>query len=603
MDNQNESSRLSKFAPPVIGLLAALAIFALSLGAYYLHYFPYEDDFSLIRFSAVQNSPVPSTWLTRGFSDYFANDPQCATRNFGFDRPVANATFYLESLFYRSAEGPLLLASNFLCWILSAWLIYAIARRLGAGRWLASLGILLYALSPCWYRVLLHASFRNNGLSASFLLAAAWILLGKDAVRSWGRLAAVGILTALAAGAHEQGLTSLPVFVVGIAWLSFKTEGRWRLGRIALAILIVAAPPLLMLTCFHLMNPAYGTSYVTSGFADSLSQSRHLTALGIHSTLLIGAIKLAVRLVTAVISTIGAFAPVGADNMAHLGLYFGIVIFLLAAAATLAVINRFPRLILPVGALLLYAFGRSVGIPSAEPRFTHMEVAWAIIALVCVLSAALASRHRTAIITGTAAAVLLFAFNAVSYNATILKRHSILLRRNQVDREAFHRIQSAAAEHPGAQVILVNDQAAMWSARSMLKLSGFTGDDFEILPTIGNFPSTDVLRDFSSCPVTTSVERLPAVLQVRLDYPRGCAVSTFGRDIACDEKRYQMDGRRNAAAWSAYIRHAENQGLFPSPLIQEVPLQPDRPLVVIAWRDRLTAPEVSAVATERALAP
>src|ERR1700723_3873377 len=150
LNNQNVSSRLSKFAPPAISILAALVIFALSLGTYYRHYFPYEDDFSLIRYSAAQNSPAPVTWITKGFSEYFANDPQCATRYFGFDRPVANATFYLESLLYRSAEGPLLLMTNVLCWIVSAWFIYGIARRLGASRWFASLGILLYALSPCW---------------------------------------------------------------------------------------------------------------------------------------------------------------------------------------------------------------------------------------------------------------------------------------------------------------------------------------------------------------------------------------------------------------------------------------------------------------------
>src|SRR5271166_2679306 len=267
--------------------MAALAIFALSLGNYCLHYFPFEDDFSLIRYSAVQNSPAPSTWITRGFADYFANDPECATKNFGFDRPVANATFYLESLFYRSPQGPLLLATNILCWIISAWLVYGIAVRLGASPWIASAGILLYALSPCWYRVLIHASFRNNGLAACFLLAASYVLLKKDAVRSWARLVAAGLLIALAAGSHEQGFTSLPVFAVGVAWLSFKTEGRWRMGRIAVAILAVAAPSLLILTSFRLMNPMYGGGYVMSGFRDSLTQSRHLAALGIHNPSLI----------------------------------------------------------------------------------------------------------------------------------------------------------------------------------------------------------------------------------------------------------------------------------------------------------------------------
>ncbi len=126
----------------------------------------------------------------------------------------------------------------------------------GLARWIALAGILLYALSPCWYRVLIHASFRNNGLAACFLLAASYVLLKKDAVRSWARLVAAGI-TSRSCGLvpHEQGFTSLPVFAVGVAWLSYKTEGKWRMGRIAVAILAVAAPSLLILTSFRLMNP------------------------------------------------------------------------------------------------------------------------------------------------------------------------------------------------------------------------------------------------------------------------------------------------------------------------------------------------------------
>src|ERR1700678_1755891 len=101
VDNHNESSRFLRLAPGAIGILMTMLIFALSLGTYYIHYFPYEDDFSLIRYSAAQNSPAPSTWITNGFAKYFANDPNCITGAFGFVRPVANATIYLESLLHR----------------------------------------------------------------------------------------------------------------------------------------------------------------------------------------------------------------------------------------------------------------------------------------------------------------------------------------------------------------------------------------------------------------------------------------------------------------------------------------------------------------------
>lgn len=595
--------RWSRFALPAIGILASLAIFALSLGSYYLNYFPYEDDFSLIRYSAVQNSPAPTTWITKGFSEYFANDPQCVTANFGFDRPLANATYYLESLFYRSAQGPLLLATNLLCWIVSAWFIYGIARRLGASRWIASAGILLYALSPCWYRDLIHSAFRNNGVAACFVLAAWYVLLEEKAVRSWMRLLVAGVLVALGAGAHEQALTSLPVLAVAIAWLSFKAEDGWRFGRIAAAVAVIAAPSLLLVACFHLMNPAYGSSYVSSGFMDTLSHSNHLEALGIHSPLLVKTIKGAVRVIVALFSAMSALTPLGADNMAKLTPLFGVAIFVLAMFASVAVLKRAPRQVLPLGVLVLYAVGRSIGIPSAEPRFMHMEVAWGIVMLACALSAGLASGNRTAVISGFAAALGLLAFNVVSYNASIVKRHSALLGRDAVDREAFDRIQSAAAKYPAAHVILINDQEGMWSARAMLELAGFKKGSFEILPTIGNFPSTDVLHDFSACPVSAQVSRLATNLQVQVGYPAGCTVSTFGRDLACESRDYQMTGRPHAAAWSAYLDQVTNEWLLRPPLIDEVPVQPGQPLVIIAWRDRLSVPYVDALSNESELPP
>jgi hypothetical protein len=596
LNNPGIGIRTSKFAS-AISLLAVVLIFVSSLGSYCLHYFPYEDDFSLLRYSAVQNSPAPITWITQGFSQYFANDPQCATRAFGFDRPVANATFYLESFLYRSAEGPSLLSTNILCWIVSAWFVYAIARRLGATRWVASSGILLYALSPCWYRVLIHASFRNNGLSTCFVLAASYVLLKQDAVRSWPRLLLAGVLLALAAGSHEQGFTSLPVFAVGIAWLSFKTEGKWRTGRIVLAIAAVVLPSVLMLGCFRLLNPMYGSSYVTAGFFGSLTQSRRLTSVGIHSPLLTGTIKLIFRVFSATISAMGAFTPLSGENMLHLNPYVGLVIFVLTIIASGAIIKRFPGQIIPVVALILYAVGRSVGIPSAEARFTQMEVAWGVVALVCALSAGVVSADRLAMTTATIAALGLVAFNVFSYNATILSRHSLLKSRNEVDRKAFYSIR-AASKYTGAQVILVNDHSGIESSRDMLILAGLHSDQLEILPTVMNSTSTDTLQDVAACPVTTQLLRLPSTLQIRLEYPIGCTVFFFGRDLGCMSAQYRLAGRSHSAAWTAFVQRVENQGLYPSPLIDDVPIQPGKPLILIVWRDRFSVPEVISMASE-----
>jgi hypothetical protein len=230
-----------------------------------------------------------------------------------------------------------------------------------------------------------------------------------------------------------------------------------------------------------------------------------------------------------------------------------------------------------------------------------MEVAWGIIALVCALSAGFASDDRIAIVTGVGATLGLLAFNIISYNATILKPRMILLYRNEVDREAFHHIRSAAQRYPNAQVILANDQAAMWSARAMLDLAGFKSKDFEILPTINNAPSTDVSRDFAACPVTTEIAQLSTTLQIRLFYPVGCSASTFGRDITCTAKCYKEGNRPFAAAWSACLQQTMNRGPCPSPLVDDMPVQPGRPLVVIAWRDRFSVPDVRILSNESGL--
>ncbi len=70
-------------------------------------------------------------------------------------------------------------------------------------------------------------------------------------------------------------------------------------------------------------------------FLDSLTQSRHLTSLGIHNPLLIGIIKLTVRVISALISALGAFTPLGGENLAQLNPYLGIIIFVLAILASL----------------------------------------------------------------------------------------------------------------------------------------------------------------------------------------------------------------------------------------------------------------------------
>jgi hypothetical protein len=135
----------------------------------------------------------------------------------------------------------------------------------------------------------------------------------------------------------------------------------------------------------------------------------------------------------------------------------------------------------------------------------------------------------------------------------------------------------------------------------MLTLAGFTSDRLEILPTVINATSMDTVRDVAACPATTRMSRFATTLQIQLDYPAGCAVYFFGRDLGCMVQSYQSAGRFHSAAWAAFLEQSEKQGLYPSPLIHDVPIQAGRPLAVIVWHDRLSAPDVTAMHNEIAI--
>ena len=334
----------------------------------------------------------------------------------------------------------------------------------------------------------------------------------------------------------------------------------------------------------------YGVSYATTGFFDSLRQSDRLAAMGIHSSLLTAIIKLPARLLGAAMATLEAFTPAGVDHMAEPATIIGALIFVLAATAVIAGRRDRSAQIFPAVIFLLYTLGRSIAMPTADARFMQMEVAWGVILLMCALSAGLASRNRTAAVAAAFAAIGVLGFNVVSYSHTIIARHAILSRREEVDRDAFRQLRTAAVQHPGARVVLINDQAGMWAARAMLQLAGFEDRDFEILPTIDNWPSTDVVHDFAKCAVNARLHPLPAAVEIDVDYPMGCSASVFGRSLECTVARYRADHRTSAMAWAECLQDRNNLPACGSPLVHELPRELGRSLLVIVWHRRLSVP-------------
>ncbi len=576
--------------PAVTAAITLLFVFGLvyaALGTYWSSYFPYEDDYSLLHFSAREAGASPVAWVTRGFTEYFQNDPACPLPAWGYVRPLVNLTHYLESFLGPRPEGFRLMLTNIVCWLASVGLVFALARRLGAAPWESSVAAVLFGLSPCWYRNLLHSSFRNNGLAAVWMLGALLVLLHPRArVRPLCLLVA-GVAGALAAASHEQGLSNLPVIAALILYSELRcaVQFRKKIRNIAAGVALTCLPTILLVTLFRFLNADYGNCYGAAnlvGAAESGGTLAWLATLVMRGFLSAAGVPL-------------AFTPSGADNLLSVSPLFRFIVCFPSCAAAAALVERSPSVLLATCLTALYAFGRLFA-RAPEPRFTHLEVAWSILLVVCAFSDARRLKLRRGVVTAAAAAAAILMFNLAGFYATVLDHRSDLLSRNEADRQAFAQIRSALELHPRGRIILINELPARWSARFMLEMAGAHSRTLEILPTISESPdSQDFAHDYSSCPVESVIERSAQGHLVRLSHPReGCYAGVFGRDLNCTLDRFRRGRLPSNAQWAECILAGACRT---TPIIHQVRAAPEEELLFIAWRSRLEPPKIVYVGT------
>jgi len=267
------ASKTASLAAFALVLVGAAALYAVPLHSYWLHYFPYEDDFALLRYSAGASPGGAAAWFTSGYSSYFHNSPSCPANLWGFARPLVNITYYLESLILGTGGYSVYLLTNLAVFLASIWLLLSMARALQLGLRMGATLALIYAASPVWYRILLHSSFRPNGLCTLFMLSGIRLLLPhavqppeRTPVR---RQLAAGLCGLAAVMSHEQGYSVLPMLV---ALLLFSARGRGLREGIRgsmIGTLRVAGPSLLYVAAMKVVNPAFGHNYALSSLSGS----------------------------------------------------------------------------------------------------------------------------------------------------------------------------------------------------------------------------------------------------------------------------------------------------------------------------------------------
>ena len=113
-------------------------------------YFPYGDEFALIVNSTRPFHASVLPWLREGYSHYLVAYPEWAVPSTNFLRPVANATYYLNSMVF---------GTHWSCYLLLTYIIHAgigtisllIAwDRLRLPLWYGIASVLLCLISPAF---------------------------------------------------------------------------------------------------------------------------------------------------------------------------------------------------------------------------------------------------------------------------------------------------------------------------------------------------------------------------------------------------------------------------------------------------------------------
>ncbi len=213
-------------------------------------YSPWGDEFSLIVNSTAPFHPSARSWFLDGFSHYFEPYPEWYSGGFDFIRPVANLTYYLNSLLFGKLWANYLLANYAFHAVVVGTTVY-IGRSCLKLRMPAVLGVAtLTLISPAFdIQSLLLPSFGFDTLAAAIVLAAIGFLVS-------GRLTAAWAL-----------------FLVG----SFTKEVTWFAPCVA-AIVILLSHPAASLKCRALASAYFPFALLPAWVLRKIAFHGHMSA-------------------------------------------------------------------------------------------------------------------------------------------------------------------------------------------------------------------------------------------------------------------------------------------------------------------------------------
>lgn len=199
--------------------VAVISIAVLTLVAFantFPNAFVWDDVHLIEKNSNLTTAAVPDL-LTQDFGALSAEGTPS-----GLYRPVVMASFWLQSELFGPSPVSFHVV-NVLAHLVTSWLLFVLARRLGIGTRLAWIAAALFAVHPVHTETVTWIAGRSDGFAAMFLLAS---VVGYERGRRDRPLAYVASLAtaALAMGSKETALV-LPVLLAGLEFVA-PIEGR-----------------------------------------------------------------------------------------------------------------------------------------------------------------------------------------------------------------------------------------------------------------------------------------------------------------------------------------------------------------------------------------
>jgi tetratricopeptide (TPR) repeat protein len=242
--------------------LVAAAIVALSFAAYApsLQFKYVQDSYHAVKINPVVERGDVAEIFT---SDYWKDTISLARTLY---RPVTVLSFAVERGLVGEADPRVSHLVNILLHALTSWMLYALARRVGAGEFVSTVSALVFAIHPLMLQAVVNVVGRADLLATLFSLAAL-ISFSYTGSWPWGskpspasrRLAAWGTAACVfaALGSKEIGVAVIPLIVVVDLLYRFpdRSCGRsWWLGRAGALVPSVLA----VLGYLHLRTLAIG---------------------------------------------------------------------------------------------------------------------------------------------------------------------------------------------------------------------------------------------------------------------------------------------------------------------------------------------------------